>query len=544
MRASMAVPGVFAPVTIDGRPLVDGGISENLAIGAATRDRPVRLIAVDIASRPLPVEELSSPASVLNQAVTLLMMRENARQVDRLGPGDLLIQPALGEFSSSAFALAADAIAIGEQSARAEVDRLREYAVPVDEYAAWREGRSVPPAAAPRIAAVEVRGPDVAAARAARRRLEKLVGDALDEAQLRREVERARATDLFESVDLVLDLEGASDVRVVLDLEPRTRGADALLFGLRLRDDFEGGTSFDVGARWLNRGVGSHDLDLRVDVVGGERQRAALSAFRPVGDEHLWFVESGGGYREEPFVLFVDATTFFQFRRRDLFAFVDFGTDLGSWGEARLGVEQRWSRLRRSSELGLQIGQLRFDETLGRLRFGVDTFDEVTFPSTGTYVRAELARVFATDLDERGVVFAELVAQRAASFGAHRFVGGLELQDNLDGTPVFPRAAAGGLFRLSGYAENELRGSKLAIAHLRWARELAGSGARMPIFAGASLELGDVLSEAQDWDVDALRLAGSLYLGIDSVLGPVFIHVGLAEEGRRSWAFSLGRRLF
>jgi NTE family protein len=371
-----------------------------------------------------------------------------------------------------------------------------------------------------------------------------MVGTELDEDALRREAERVRATDLFESVDLVVAPDREAGARVRLDLAPRTRGTDSLLFGLSLQDDFEGSTSFDVGARWIGRGIGADDLEIRADLVGGERQRATLSAFRPLGAEHRWFVDGGGGLREEPFALFVDESTFFQFRRRDLFAYVDLGSDLGSWGEVRLGLEQRWSRLRRSSELGIASGRLRFDETLAALQFGVDTFDDVTFPASGTHVRARLSRVLETELEESGVTFGELVAQRAGRVGASRLVAGLELQDDLHGEPVFPRAAAGGLFRLSGYAEDELRGSKLAIAHVRWARELGGAGARMPVFVGASAELGDVLPEALDWNADELRMAGSLYFAVDSFAGPVFVYVGLAESGRRTWAFSLGRSLF
>ncbi len=38
MRASMSAPGVFAPVEIDGRLLVDGGIVENLPVDVAQGD--------------------------------------------------------------------------------------------------------------------------------------------------------------------------------------------------------------------------------------------------------------------------------------------------------------------------------------------------------------------------------------------------------------------------------------------------------------------------------------------------------------------------
>ena len=40
MRASMAIPGVFAPVTIDSMVLVDGGISNNFPVDVAKNMGP------------------------------------------------------------------------------------------------------------------------------------------------------------------------------------------------------------------------------------------------------------------------------------------------------------------------------------------------------------------------------------------------------------------------------------------------------------------------------------------------------------------------
>jgi len=545
MRASMAVPGAFTPVEIDGRHLVDGGIAENLAIEVAQRAGPVRILAVDISSPPLPFEELGSAAAVLNQAITLLMARENGRQLARLGEGDLLIQPELGSFSSTAFAQAADAIRIGEEAARAAVADLRRFAVPDAEYAAWRH-RSVAPTAPEkgRLAAVAVHAPETADGRAARRRMERLIGRPYDAEALREEAERARATGLYESVDLVVAPAEGDDLTAELTLVPRTGGKDALVFGLRLFDDFEGGTDFDLGVRWIGRHLTRHDLELRADLRLGERQAAILDVYRPIGETHTLFVGVAAGFREEPFALYVSESFFIRLRRRDLFARADLGAALGRWGELRLGVEQDWSRLRPSSDEGLDVGSLQFDETIARARLGVDTLDDANFPGSGTLVRAELGRILDSDLDEKDLTYGSLLAQQAWTLAGTRMVAGFEGGDVLSGTPLFPRVVAGGLFRMSGFAENELRGSRFAIGSLRAARALAGETARNPIFVGASLEAGSVLPSGVGLTWDRTIVNGSLYVSVDSLLGPIYLYVGFAEEGRRSWGFSLGRQIF
>ncbi|MDQ1349044.1 MAG: hypothetical protein QG573_2422, partial [Acidobacteriota bacterium] len=210
----------------------------------------------------------------------------------------------------------------------------------------------------------------------------------------------------------------------------------------------------------------------------------------------------------------------------------------------RVGVEQDWSRLRPSSDEGVDPGSLRFDETLASVRFGVDSFDDANFPGRGRFGRAEWVHVLASDLEEDGLTFASLLAQQAWSVAGNRMVAGLEAGDSFAGTARFPRAVAGGLFRLSGYAEDELRGSRLAIGTLRLARPIAGEAARNPLYVGGSVELGAVLPDgaAMRWE-DAV-VNGSLYVAVDSVLGPIFVYVGVAEGGHRSWGFSLGRQLF
>ena len=53
MRASMSVPGAMAPVEIDGRLLVDGGIANNLPIDEARKLCADVVIAVNISTPPL-----------------------------------------------------------------------------------------------------------------------------------------------------------------------------------------------------------------------------------------------------------------------------------------------------------------------------------------------------------------------------------------------------------------------------------------------------------------------------------------------------------
>ncbi|MGH8586112.1 MAG: hypothetical protein ACREWE_08030 [Gammaproteobacteria bacterium] len=65
----------------------------------------------------------------------------------------------------------------------------------------------------------------------------------------------------------------------------------------------------------------------------------------------------------------------------------------------------------------------------------------------------------------------------------------------------------------------------------------------LPAYAGVSLEYGNVYEDRDDISLtpgNAL-LAGSVFLGVDTVLGPMYLAYGHAEQGNDSIYLYLGR---
>ena len=124
MRASMSAPGVFAPVEIEGRLLVDGGLVENLPVDVAKAMGVDIVIAVDVGFQPVGRKELTSALAVSNQAITIMMRRETLRQRGLLTADDFLIEPELGNIQSTDFAAADRTIGLGLVATRASAERL------------------------------------------------------------------------------------------------------------------------------------------------------------------------------------------------------------------------------------------------------------------------------------------------------------------------------------------------------------------------------------------------------------------------------------
>ena len=92
LRASMAIPGGFQPVLIDGEQYVDGALAENLPV-YATREafNPEVVLAVDISS-PLRTGKVSNFFSLAARSLDMVI---EGRQRDSRANASLVIQPEL-----------------------------------------------------------------------------------------------------------------------------------------------------------------------------------------------------------------------------------------------------------------------------------------------------------------------------------------------------------------------------------------------------------------------------------------------------------------
>src|SRR5687767_9200089 len=145
IRASMSLPGAIAPVEIDGRLLVDGGIANNLPVDEARKLCADVVIAVNIGTPPLEREEIKSVLSITNQLSLLLGKASVDEQLRRLGERDVLIAPDLADISVASFRRADEAIRRGEAAARAASAALKRYSLPAEQYAALRQEQIVAP---------------------------------------------------------------------------------------------------------------------------------------------------------------------------------------------------------------------------------------------------------------------------------------------------------------------------------------------------------------------------------------------------------------
>jgi NTE family protein len=117
--ASMALPGLIAPVVIDDRVLIDGGATNPLPFDLWRRDDYLT-IAIDVAGEPITDRaDVPSAWETLNIAVQVMVHTITVEKL-RHGEPDLLIRPKVGVFRSLDF-LQASAILRASEPIKAEV---------------------------------------------------------------------------------------------------------------------------------------------------------------------------------------------------------------------------------------------------------------------------------------------------------------------------------------------------------------------------------------------------------------------------------------
>jgi NTE family protein len=547
MRASMSVPGALPPVNIDGRELVDGGITANLPIGIAQNLGAHEIIAVDISSPLLEEadEQFESFMSIYNHLNSLLTVRNRDRDVALLQPDDVLIVPDLGDISFVSFDRAQDAIAIGEEAARLQIDELRRFSTNAERWTEF-DGRARAQALAPlEIDRIRLENASRVDDRLVRKALTIRPPEILDRSSLGFDLLRLYNTRYFGVIGFHLD-EVEEDVHeLVVETPEPPHGRGSLQFGIGFLDDFDGGSTYHLQARHqylpANRRGGEWETTVQIGTVAG----ASTEFYQPLDWGMKWFVEPSLTYQRGTQEIWLDGHAIADYSFTAADARIAAGRVLGRWGELRVSAFTGTNR--GSVRIGLpEFGSTDENRGGGEVRFRIDTEDSVVFPRSGANV--DLAYSVSSGALGADAHFERIFgrASYAWSFGENTIVPAIEYGDNLSSVEsFFSLYFMGGLARLSGLGNNELFGEKTALARLVAYRRLLhfeAAGLKVKIYAGLSLEAGNAYFEGEDVSWGTMLKGGSVFIGGDTFIGPIIFAYGITEGNRDRFYFAIGDR--
>jgi NTE family protein len=550
MRASISAPGLFAPVESQGRLLVDGGLAENLPVDVAREMHPDVLIVSDVSFPLLPRERLDSALSISNQMLAILVRKDADRQRASLGPKDILIEPSLGPASSTNFSVPGSTIAAGENAARAALAKLDALRVGDDAYHEYIARRSSREPGLPPIKFVRVDQQSKRYEKTIMAEMQPLVGKPLDLDAVGASITDLYGLGLFEGLDYSLVHQGeGEDQQTGLEVRARRKswGPNYVRFGLNLEDDFQGNSHYNAAARFILTEINDLGAEFLVDAQVGSDPKLSGEFYQPLNATRTWFVAPSARIEAKDLPIYVGNVEVADFRDREAEVDFDVGRNLGNWGEMRVGIHRTNGATRvRLGDPDLVESQYNFGEFF--FKFSYDQLDDLHFPRSGeTFsLQYDANRMdLGADLDSDKVSADYLWAH---STGRNTLLWWTSAGTTLDGN-IAPTAlpnfySLGGFFNLSGLSPTSLYGPNYAITRTIYFRRVSRGGEgffEFPAYIGMSLEFGNVWEHRGDMSFGSARKDGSLFIALDTFLGPVYLGSGYDTRGHSAYYLFLGK---
>jgi NTE family protein len=548
LRASLAMPGVFAPIRVRGRLLVDGGLVRNLPVDIARAMGADIVIAVNVGTPLSGEDQLGSSLQVATQMLHILTEQNVQRSLRELRADDILIAPELQGVSFMAFDLAERAMAAGERAARALAPRLQKLAVTPAAYAAFDVGRTRAGAVVDSrrtIDRLEVRGTPHADSRALAAQLDMREGQSVTTAMLRQAAAPLLGSGDFERVEIDLrDVDGERRVIVTPVEAPWARSR--MRVGLELNSDFDDDHQFTVSALHVLSWLNPWGAELRTLARIGAQRSLATQWWQPLAPGSPWHVAPSIGYRAASIDLYDNGQRLARYGYEVGVAAMTLGYQFGHWGNVQLGIERRVGSASSlfagtAAPVDAQIG-----ETARFVRVQVDTLDSLALPGRGYLLQGALERArgpAAGEAGDEGAGKGErttsswigLYAFRAGDWASH--VYGEWARSHSGVAPL----SLGGFLRLSGTPRESLSANTIVLGRLVTARRLG----EMPAGLGGALRAGFSLEFGRGYDSDSasvrtgdLQRAGSAFVSVDTRFGPVFLAAGATRGvGSRLYLF-------
>ncbi|MGB5325424.1 MAG: BamA/TamA family outer membrane protein, partial [Pseudomonadales bacterium] len=394
------------------------------------------------------------------------------------------------------------------------------------------------PAKQPRIEFLEIRDNSGLAEKAVRARLQVALGEALDRKSLAQRISELYGSGLYQSIDYELvEKNGKTGLRI--NAKAKSWGPDYLQFGMQLEENFSADTSFNFGLAYIRTAINGLGGQWRTQLDLGDRQGVYTELYQPWSYDGRLFSRFRLGYERNILRVYNDnSDAIADIGIRELGSSISLGRQFGKTAELELAWRSLYGEV--SNLVGIVDTETdTFDISEVSLTYRYDTLNRTNRPSSGSLLRLS---VLSSPQSWRAT--SEYEQAYGLAMKAMHIPGGQAsvsaiLGSTVDsGSPLQSQFVLGGTGRLSGHAVNRFFGQHIAhmVANASWdITRLA-----LPAYVGLSAEIGNTWDNSFGNGPDEWINAGSVYVGLNTVVGAVYVGAGFAEDGTRSFYLSLG----
>jgi NTE family protein len=534
MRASMAIPGAFAPVHLDKYILSDGGMVRNLPVDVARNLCADVVIVVNLVTEPTTPDKLQTATQLAGRAMDVMLEANVQLQLQTLKPGDVRIDVQMGDIGTADFERVPDTIPLGVTAARAMAGELAKYSVPPGQYAAWRKHVTSGQEIDARVADVKFEGLQWMNPAYLETRTDIQPGDTVDNERISEQAREMSALKDLDSVGYQLTGDPQNPTLTWLPKE-KNWGPNFVQFDLGLYATQGNDSGFVLYVKQDRRWLNSLGLQWRNEIQLGLSNELATSLYQPLDVAQRFFVEPKAFFSRTYENLYVNDDRIANYRFDDWGGQVDLGVNFGTRAQLRLGYvyDNRSVTLDTGSSVTTDTGTTVLPN-IGAVDAGIisqaiwDTRDTAFNPTHGVVAAVEYLRSDTSlgadrnwERIEAGLGVAVPIRGDIVWITA---AGGTDFNSDL---PLDRDFALGGPGSFPGLPLDALRAPEywtLNGSYL-WKLKDIQSIRGQALYAGMRLETGEIDNWAESKGLQPIY-GGSIYIAGRTIVGPLTIGVG------------------
>lgn len=543
VRASVSLPGIYRPFTMNGHEYVDGGVLENLPTQTVHAMQADVVLAVSLPLSPVGKGDLNSIVGVLQRSfsVAIEANEDRSRKV-----ADVVMMPDVTGFSASDYLKTVDLAKRGYAAAEAQKAQLLKYALPNDQwndYLAQRRAKRSGPAGT--VLRVRVQSPNAEITRVVERSFQPLIGQQIDAKKVDALIDEVRSDGRYDA-DYSVAYENPTDNQpsILVTVADKKIGPPFLLIGANVEAQTGGVTRATIEGILLDQDFGGYGSELRTHVKAGFLTEINSEYYRKLPR----FVTPNGGslfiapridLLREPFYIYQNQHRIAERQLENGGGGVDLGWSNKSSSELRVGWEM--AGVRWQSVVGTD-GQPNISGQMQRVRaqYIYDNEDRALIPQFGLHSETRVGYLYGA------VNSANAPEITTNNTYAHQIGKNLFVMGGQAGT-LFSREVAepfrftlGGPLKLSASAIDEYRGTDYYLLQPSFLRRIATLPPPLgqSIYLGASYEAGQMFAPHTPTITRQDVLFGIV---AETPLGIITFAPSIGDSGHRKLIFTLGR---
>jgi NTE family protein len=535
MRASMAVPGAFAPVITEQYVLSDGFVVRNLPIDVARNTCADVVIAVNLAKPPVTREQLGGAASMVSRSNDVMSEANERLQLQTLTDRDVRIDVNTGDIGAGDFERTPETISLGETAARLAAGRLAALSVPQAEYTAWRQSVAVHQSIEFRVADVQFEGLKRVNPEYLRTLTSVRPGDTVDTAAISRDATRMAVVENLDGVDYRLRGDPANPV-LIWEPSETLIGPDFLRPSVGLYAAGGGDLQFELALQHVRPWLNSYGGEWRNRLQIGSDSLIQTSLYQPLNIGQTFFVEPQLLARQSVEDVYNGNNRIARYHFNDAGGEFDLGANLTNSGQIRIG----YFDTKRRTDLDTGIGLLPEVDTTDAGLTATATYDsreQASFASTGIAAEVQYYKSDSSLGAVRDWERVEAAVRKGIPAGKMMLwftaAGGTDLGSGLPADRAF---SLGGPQSFPGYSIGEVRARRywtLDGAFLWHVADILPI-LNQSLYSGVRFEGGRVYDRI-DLTPDGTLYGASAYIGGRTPIGTLTVGVGWASGSRAGW---------